>query len=131
MTSFRSGAALLAAAALLLAACDSSTPTERACRAVFAGTVKTTAGAPVTGATVTVRDTSEVGSLPLTTAVSNTAGEFGGVLGRGCAACAASVTPPTGYRLPAGAPARTPFPIRCAQTAELDLVLEQSAPEPD
>jgi hypothetical protein len=117
--------AFLAVLAPLAAACNDSTGSEQ-CRAVFAGRVATTAGAGVPNATVTLRDTVTPGGVPLLTATSNSAGEYGAVLNGACATCGASVVPPAQYRVPASAPSRIPAPLACNQTVQVNFTLEES-----
>lgn len=107
-----------------VAACGDSTGSV-SCQSVFAGTVTTADGSGVSGATITLRDTLEARTVPLTTAVTNQAGEFGGILSGECLSCAATILPPTGFTVPAGAPSRKPVRIQCAQTADVDFTLER------
>jgi hypothetical protein len=115
--------AVFAVLAPLAAACNDSTGSGQ-CRAVFAGRVATAAGTGVANATVTLRDTVTVGGVPLLTATTNAAGEYGAVLNGSCATCGASVAPPAQYRVPAGAPARLPAPLSCNETLQVNFTLE-------
>jgi hypothetical protein len=117
-------ALVLAVLAPLAAACNDSTGGE--CRAVFAGRVATAAGAAVPNASVTLRDTVVVGGVPVITATTDASGNYGAVLNSECLACAAMVTPPAQYQLPAGSPARVPAPLQCNETLQLNFTLERS-----
>lgn len=126
MMQSRTRAALAVAVLMpLVAACNDSTGNSQ-CRAVFAGRVTTPAGAGVANATVTLRDTMVVGGVPLLTATSDVAGNYGAVLNTACPTCGASITPPAQYQLPAGAPSRRPSPLACNATVEVNFTLERS-----
>lgn len=114
----------IAVAASLAAGCNEDS--TGACRAVLAGRVATTAGAGVPNATVSLRDTVNVGGVPILTATTNASGEFGAVLNGDCLTCGATVIPPAQYQLPAGAPARVPAALTCNETLELNFTLERT-----
>lgn len=114
-------AAVLAA---LVAGCNEDS--TGACRAVVAGRVATAAGEGVVNATVSLRDTVTVTGVPILTATTNAAGEFGAVLNGDCLTCGATVIPPAQYQLPAGAPARVPAALACNQTLALNFTLQRS-----
>jgi hypothetical protein len=112
-------ALVLAVLAPLAAACNDSTGSEQ-CRAVLAGRVATAAGAGVPNATVSLRDTVTAGGVPLLTATTDASGAFGAVFNAACPTCAATVTPPALYQVPAGAAPRVAAALRCNNTLEVN-----------
>jgi hypothetical protein len=117
-------ALVLAVLAPLAAACNDSTGSQ--CRAVLAGRVATAAGAGIPNATVSLRDTVAVGGVPVLTATTDVAGNFGAVLNGACPTCGATVTPPAQYQLPAGAPSRQAAPLVCNSTLQVNFTLERT-----
>lgn len=115
-------ALVLAVLAPLAAACNDSTGSGD-CRAVLSGRVTTPAGTPVPNATVAIRDTVAPGGVPLLTATSDAAGNYGAVLSGACLTCGASINPPVQFQVPADAPARVPAPLRCNQTLDVNFTL--------
>jgi hypothetical protein len=118
-------ALVLAVLAPLAAACNDSTGNSQ-CRAVLAGRVATTEGAGVSNATVSLRDTVASGGVPVLTATTDAAGNFGAVLNSACLTCGATVTPPAQYQLPAGAPQRQAAPLACNSTLQVNFTLERT-----
>jgi hypothetical protein len=113
----------LAVLSTLAAGCGDGDNGTGTCNAVFAGRV-VAAAQPVANATVTLRDTVRVGGVPLITATSNAAGEFGAVLSGECLTCAASILPPQQYESLPGAPERVEAPLRCNETLQLNFTLQ-------
>lgn len=119
-------ALVLAALAPMAAACNDSTGSEQ-CRAVLAGRVATAAGAGIANATVALRDTVAAGGVPLLTATTDASGEFGAVFNSACLTCAATVTPPALYQVPAGSAPRVAAPLRCNSTLEVNFTLQRTS----